>query len=238
VSDGRAAASDGQALAEAIGLGCAAGGLDLWATCSAADYDAVVEPAYRLPSWGRARTLVVVIGNTRALWPHVVAGAGRPRPVDDHVEEVVGAAVAAALAGLDPVPAHALRFAPDPPPRRVAIQRLAEVAGLAWLSPSHLSVHPTYGPWIGLRAAVVIDVDGPPPRPPPPPPCRCQHGCGPAFERALAAGTPRDAAELRERWRLWLAVRDACPVGRPHRYHDAQIRYHYTGDRSALRPPG
>ncbi|MGH8586497.1 MAG: hypothetical protein ACREWE_10055 [Gammaproteobacteria bacterium] len=43
------------------------------------------------------------------------------------------------------------------PPRRVAMQRLAHLSGLAYLSPSHLNVHATYGPWIALRAAVVID---------------------------------------------------------------------------------
>ena len=34
------------------------------------------------------------------------------------------------------------------------MQRLAHVAGLAYLSESHLSVHAEYGPWLGLRAAI------------------------------------------------------------------------------------
>jgi methylmalonic aciduria homocystinuria type C protein len=143
----------------------------------------------------------------------------------------VEGAVDAALAPRSPRPRAEIRFAPEPPPRRVAMQRLAHVAGLAWLAPSHLCVHPRFGPWIALRAAVVIDVEGPPPQTPIAAPCDCATGCQPAFDRALAAGTPRDQAELRERWRLWLAVRDACPVGRAHRYDDDQIRYHYAGDR-------
>lgn len=44
-----------------------------------------------------------------------------------------------------------------------------------------------------------------------------------------------DAALGAEDWRRWLAVRDACPVGRAHRYSDAQIAYHYTKDRGVLR---
>jgi hypothetical protein len=60
-------------------------------------------------------------------------------------------------------------------------------------------------------------------------PCACDRGCGAAFERACAAGVPRDQAELRDRWRLWLAVRDACPVGREWRYSEDQISHHYTG---------
>jgi cyanocobalamin reductase (cyanide-eliminating) / alkylcobalamin dealkylase len=35
-------------------------------------------------------------------------------------------------------------------------------------------------------------------------------------------------------WRAWLAVRDACPVGREHRYGDDQIAYHYAKRRDAL----
>jgi methylmalonic aciduria homocystinuria type C protein len=232
------AAGDGP-IVKAIAARCAAAGLDLCATCAAEDYDAAVPPAYRLPAVGRARALVIVIGNTRALWPIIRAAhrgplAGVRDPVDRHVETTVRAAVADALAAHAPGAAHEVRFAPEPPPRRVAMQRLAAVAGLAWLSPSHLSVHPVYGPWIGLRAAIVIDVDGPPPRAPLPAPCDCARGCLPLLERALAAGVPSSAAELRPRWLAWLAVRDACPVGRTHRYDEAQLRYHYAGDRAAL----
>lgn len=195
----------------------------------------------KLPPVGRARALVIVAGNTRAMWPHVLASpyAAGPRPVDDHVAEVVHAAIERALAPLSLRPAHAVCFSPDPPPRRIAMQQLAHVAGLAALTPSHLCVHPIYGPWIALRAAIVIDVEGPPPAPPPPPPCDCTQGCGPALEHALAASAAAsapDATGVRERWRLWVAVRDACPIGRAHRYGENQLRYHYTGDRSALRP--
>ncbi len=223
-------------LVDDIAAACAAGGLDLIATCAAADYDAAVPEGFRLPDVGRPRALVIVVGNTRAIWPHVVRNRGAARPVDDHVERVVRDAVDRALAAIDPRPRCELRFSPEAPPRRVAMQRLAHVAGLAWLAPSRVCVHPTYGPWIALRAAIVIDVDGPAPRPPIAAPCDCSRGCAPALERALAAGPPTSQAELRERWKLWLAVRDACPVGRAHRYPEHQLRYHYTGDRSALDP--
>ena len=64
-------------------------------------------------------------------------------------------------------------------------------------------------------------------------PCDCARGCAARRSRAaLDGGRARGTtAELRERWRLWLAVRDACPVGRAHRYSDAQIRFHYAGER-------
>lgn len=227
------------ALVAAIADACTAGGFDLCATAAAADYDVRVPDDLRLPSVGRPRALTVIIGNTRALWPVFrraladdPALAASSDPLDTYAAQVIGAAVTAACAPSGV--AHAIRYAPEPPPRRLAMQRLAEVAGLATLAPSHLAIHPIYGPWFALRAAIVLDLDGPAPRTPPARACDCARGCQPALDRALAAGAPTSADELRERWRLWLAVRDACPVGRAHRYADIQLRYHYTGERACL----
>jgi methylmalonic aciduria homocystinuria type C protein len=111
------------------------------------------------------------------------------------------------------------------------VQRLAERAGFAPLSSGRLSAHPVYGPWFALRAVVVFDVDGPDgPAPFANAPCAgCDAPCRVAFEHALAVSDARsDPALLHERWRPWLAVRDACPVGRDWRYSEEQILYHYA----------
>ena len=126
-----------------------------------------------------------------------------------------------------------IRFSHEPPPRRIAIQRLADRAGLAWLSPSHLCVHPTYGPWIALRAAIVLERPITEIPPPAGAPCDCSANCLPRLQEAIAAGEPADNDEMVAQWHLWLAMRDACPVGRAHRYGDEQIRYHYLGERPA-----
>ena len=215
---------------------CAGAGIDLAAHTAVGRYNAVVDERFRLP--GSDRATVLVLGNTRALWPYIdrfVVDA--PAPIDDPVDTYVTRVVRDAIteAGVTPID---VRFDFEPPERRIAIQQLADVAGLAWLSPSHLCVHPIYGPWIALRAAVVLDVDAPIEDGPASAPCDCRRHCGPALETALAAGEPTNQAELRERWRLWLAVRDACPVGREHRYTAEQIVYHYAGVRPAHWPPG
>lgn len=217
-------------IVDEIAAGCAAAGFDLCAATDAARYHAVVPDAVRVDDLGRPRALVIVVGNTVGLWAHLaraIDGLPAIDPIDAYAARSIGAVAARVLAGVR----YDVYYAPEPPPRRVALQRLADVAGLAALAPSHLCVHPTFGPWIALRAAIVVDVDGPD-RPPPPcaRACDCATGCGPALERALAAGAPAGADELRERWRLWLAVRDACPIGRAHRYGDDQLAYHYTGD--------
>jgi methylmalonic aciduria homocystinuria type C protein len=207
---------------------CAAGGLDLARPLQAGWYNDAVEDSLHLPDFGRPESLAVIIGNTRAMWaPFLRALHARPdlrrseNPVDAYAMSVVESALAAI--------AHrcAVRWAHVLGAEVVAMQRLAQIAGLAYLSPAHLSVHPTYGPWISLRAVVVFDVLGPPcPPPSMERPCReCEVGCRPAFSRAVEAAD-------RATWRDWLAVRDACPLGREFRYSDAQIEYHYTKDPS------
>lgn len=212
---------------------CGAAGFDLSAVTTVGRYNAEVDAAYRLP--GDDGAAVVVIGNTTALWPFVTAYVmAQPvqvaDPVDRYTEQSVRSAVAAHVPEQDVID---IRFAHEPPPRRVAIQRLAAIAGMAWLSPSHLCVHPVYGPWMALRAAIVLDLEPAGLGSPIDAPCRCETNCLPLFERALAAGEPKTADDLRDHWLLWLATRDACPVGRRYRYPDDQIVYHYTGRRPA-----
>ncbi len=226
------------ALIELVRARCASFGLDLVQPFQVAWYNDEVDDAYRLPDFGRASTLGLLIGNTRALWPRFIETlrahplrAREDHPLDRYTTDSVEAALATLSVRWEARGAH------EAPPRRVAMQRLAQIAGLAWLSPSHLSVHPTYGPWLALRAAVVLDTDGPSVRPSPAPACdACTQACMPAFHHALAeVGDPVSAhADIARHWPLWLAVRDACPIGRAHRYDDDQIAYHYTKDRRIL----
>ena len=210
-----------------------AAGLELIAGTTVQNYNDAVPPGYELPDLGRSNTLAVVIGNTATLWPKLGEiwddPAYQPDPVDRYTSRVIQQVVSQVPLRSD------IRFSYEGEPRRVAIQRLAHLAGLAWLSPSHLSIHREFGPWIAWRAAVVFDCDGPT-SDPPDPPCDCTVGCLPAFQKALEAGVPGSKADLKDRWMDWVAFRDACSVGRAHRYSDAQIRYHYTHDPSA-RPP-
>lgn len=202
-------------------------GFDLIAPLQVGWYNAQVDHAYRLPDFGEPTSLAVVVANTRALWSRFLAAVReRPalqddaNPLDAYTVDVIAAAVASLEVRAE------VRYAYEPPPRRVAMQRLAHVAGLAYLSPSYLCIHETYGPWIGLRAAIVFDAPGPAaPLNTPAPPCECTNNCKPALERALASNT----------WRDWLDVREACPAGRAHRYDDDQIEYHYTKARHLLR---
>jgi len=208
---------------------CEGAGLDLHAIASVGRYNALVPADFQLP--GDDEFAVIVIGNSRALWPHIDRFVMQsPAPVSDPVDVYVERVVRDAVTGVDGV--IDIRFSHEPPPRRVAIQRMAHVAGLAWLSPSHLCVHPTFGPWIALRAAVVLNALAPPAVAEPQPPCDCATHCLPKLQQALDAGEAT-SDDVVEHWRSWVAMRDACPVGRQHRYSDEQIAYHYIGQRPA-----
>jgi cyanocobalamin reductase (cyanide-eliminating) / alkylcobalamin dealkylase len=214
-------------------------GLDLAQPFQVAWYNRAVADAFRLPDFGRSSALGILVGNTRAIWPRFLDALRAKRPGLDERHPLESYVEATVLPALEPLPHRSeVCWAHDPPPRRVAMQRLAHVSGLAYLSPSHLNVHVTYGPWIALRAAVVIDIEGPSSPPPElPNPCPdCERHCLPRFREAIAAAgaIPAGHAAIERHWRLWLAVRDACPAGRSHRYGDEQIRYHYTKDREVL----
>jgi cyanocobalamin reductase (cyanide-eliminating) / alkylcobalamin dealkylase len=209
---------------------------DLAARAAAAGFDLAapfaIEPGDApLPRFGRARALGVVVGNTRALWPRFAAAvaadpalAADPDPLDRYTEATL---TAAAPAGAAVYFAH-VAYAEG----HVPVQALAARAGLAAIAPSGLCVHPTFGPWIALRAVVAIDAPPPPPRAPATLPCTCAAVC-----LAVRAELDRDGRRFdpaSPTWTDWVRLREACPVGRAHRYGEAQLRYHYTRDRTLL----
>ncbi|HEX4422147.1 MAG TPA: hypothetical protein VH165_29750 [Kofleriaceae bacterium] len=177
-----------------------------------------VRPAAGTPRLG------LLIGNTRALWPPFTAAladpalAADPDPLDRYTERTLDATFPGARIY------HGHRrytggFLP--------LQRLAALTGLGALAPNHLVIHPIYGPWLALRAVVLVDGDGDPPpspRAPIPQPCQCNAACATALATALQSMTAAD----------WLAVRDRCALG-AWRYSDDQIAYHYG--RSLLGSP-
>jgi hypothetical protein len=156
----------------------------------------------------------VLVANTRALWPRFIAAYRADRelqaasdPLDLYVERTL----ARAFPGERVYFVHAQYAGAWLP-----FQRLAQLAGFAHLAPTHLVIHPIYGPWIALRGLVTLAGEPPVTRALAPP-CTCDERCLGAVERGD-----------------WLAARDACPVGREHRYGETQLAYHYSKDRSLL----
>jgi methylmalonic aciduria homocystinuria type C protein len=225
---------------ERIAALCQPAGFDLVRPFAADWFNAGLSTAECLYDFGRPAALGILLGNTRALWPAFLramhtseALAAVEHPLDGYTKELMWRLASS----IQPL-ASCTYFAHTLPPLAVPIQRLAETIGLAGLSPSHLAVHPSYGPWFSLRAVLMVDIEGPSAAPPEPlRPCAgCAQPCVPALERALAVSAPVTAESIAEHAGEWIAIRDACPIGRAFRYGDDQLAYHYQSDRRRILP--
>ncbi|HET9955966.1 MAG TPA: hypothetical protein VFQ61_15770 [Polyangiaceae bacterium] len=210
-----------------------AAGLGRVSAFDVAWFNDLAPPEERLPDFERGSALAFLIGNGRELWPEFCArlcadSALRcsENPLDEYVVGAVERAVQAWADRTEVLFAHTLE------PRPIPIQRIAQAAGFAHLSPSHLSVHAEFGPWFALRAVVVIDrkPENLQRRPAPDPCSSCRKPCLPLFREAeQKLSETRTVLHTDESlWRAFLAVREACPIGRDARYDEAQIDYHYS----------
>lgn len=233
-------------------------GLDIVAPLRLQWYnDIAPESAKIAPGGGGAAgsSLVVLVGNSRELWPRFCdahdadrAIADAKDPLDTYVAREVESAVRAAPAPApapdsSPAPAlhrHRVFYAHETKPGRlVAIQRMAHVAGVAHLDERcHLSIHPELGPWLALRVVVVFDdVPGPPDDAKPSPPgnplaldAAARERVDAAFDAALAGYERPEGVDDAAQWRRWVDVRDAVEPRHSRRYHDDQVLYHYDAD--------
>jgi hypothetical protein len=216
-------------------------GLDLIQPFNVAHYNAVTPEAERLDDLGRAAPLGILIGNTRRLWPAFTAAyaadatlAEAEQPLDAYVVTRLTALLAETTSARTQ-----LVFAHVTTPRAFPIQRLAERVGLAAMSPCRLAIHPLHGLWFALRAVAVVDVPGPDaPTAAVERPCLgCPAPCLPALKQALLlSGEQPSSKAVAQHAAAWIAVRDACPVGRGSRYGEVQLAYHYTPERSRILP--
>jgi hypothetical protein len=218
-------------------------GIDLLAPLQIGWYNAAEPAAIRLPQPVGPRSLAVVLGNSVAMWEPFLRGLGRDpsllegqHPLDSWVE----GRVVEALAGL-PLQPSSVHWVNGPDSRRFSMQRVAVATGLVGMAPCRLTIHRQLGLWFGLRAVLIFPCEGPAePLWSAPFPCVgcAQRPCLPLLERAL--GGPVEGAPpppfmgVRANWGPWLAMRDACPHGRQHRYGDLQIAYHYAKQRRFL----
>lgn len=228
-----------ETLASAVSSALRPRGLDVVAPLRLRWYNDIAPPSAKIAPGGRLGddALVILVGNSRALWPAFCAAhdsdpdvGDAEDPVDTYVAREVDRAVAPLAVAHRNFYAHETK-----PGRLVAVQRMAHVAGVAHLDERcHLSIHPSLGPWFALRAVVVLDdVEGPgddqKPKPPPNPLAAdpiARARVDAAFDEALAGYERADAAD--GQWRRWVAVRDAVSPEHPARYHDDQVLYHYN----------
>jgi hypothetical protein len=210
-----------------------AAGFNLTGGLAAAEYDALVPPAWGLAELApRARGALVVGHAGRALWPRFAASP-EARLDRDPLDRYTARVIASAAAQAGPGAGFAL-YSEQRGGAYAPLVALAQRAGLGTPGRVGVLLHPVWGPWISFRAllftpeplaavepAVFSPCDGCPA------PCASAcHGSaitahGLDAQRCYATRLSLPACALRCDARL------ACPVGREHAYPAAQIAHHY-----------
>lgn len=203
--------------------------------------------------------MMMVVGNSKALWNAFEEELRRDpeATVDEYVRKRVRGAIRNALVecvedkkgctiDVEDAIKNRVRvfWATDMAAGKiVAIQRLAHVAGLAYLEETtHQSVHPKVGPWCAFRAAIVFDDVAGPEDDELPRALECPvseeniANAKGAFDAALENWRATSGSDP-EQWRMWLAARDAMCGGKfeDERYSEDQILWHYAVERDAVR---
>jgi epoxyqueuosine reductase QueG len=212
-------------------------GLNVSGVTTAAAWDATQPEARRVAALMPGARSILVVGNGGgALWDALLADlAADPRHLteEEHpLDAFVRRAVLAADAQLGDVPRRWFWAAADADVH-IDFRVLAHLAGMGGPSRLGLLMHPTYGCWLGLRAACFLAADLPADEPGGPDLCT---GCDAPCARACPAGA-LDAGrwdvdrcgEFHHESDLCHATchaRVACPVGASRRYTEEELRYH------------
>lgn len=226
-------------------------GLNLIGATSVAAYDAVAPPGWRLGAEHAGVRAIVVIGNGgRAFWDAFTrdgSRAGMRDPLDAFTRATVEAAVAPLAPDVGGVVRVVYPFDVRPP--RLSFVHLGRCAGLGAPSRLGMLVHPEFGPWMALRAALLLPVVMEAPRPAarfdPCPACTdrpCETACPAGAVTARGWDIPVCAAHrLAERGDACgggCQARIACVLGVAHRHPPEALAFHQASARAAMSGAG
>ena len=216
-------------------------GLNLVGTTPIAAYDVGVPPPLGLRRLLPAAKTAIVIGNGGgAFWVAFrdfcrvhPEHEREPDPIDAFTCRAVETAIAATIDPGAPVRLlYPFRY-PDEP---VSFMRLAECAGLGRRSLLGVLIHPLFGPWIALRAALLVSPILTAPRPAdgfdPCPDCTeraCMAACPAGAVTVAGWDVPRCATHRLRPEDTCAArchARFDCVIGRPYRYPPDALEYH------------
>ena len=219
-------------------------GLNLIGTTTVAAYEAFVPSQYHVSLLLPQAKTIIVIGNGGGDFWHGFrayreARPGSPQdrahPLDDYTVETIETALTPRLqaAGVTYRYLYPFRFWTEP----VSFMHLARAAGLAGPSILGVVIHPHYGPWMALRAALLIDQEASTP-----PQASGFDPCPTCQERACMKSCPANAIAPATGWDIpgcvqhrlqvetdcvdYCGARYDCVYGREHRYPLDELQYH------------
>ncbi len=219
-------------------------GLNLIGTTSVAHYETLVPPQYHVNALLPQAKSIVVIGNGGGeFWrgfrlyckQHPGYMEERAHPLDDYTVKLIETTLTPLLqtSGRAYRYLYPFQFWTEP----VSFMHLARAAGLAGPSILGVIIHPEYGPWMALRAALLIDQDlstsSQTPGFDPCPTCT---------ERPCISTCPAQAISEEKNWDIpacvqhrlrvpedcvdYCRARFDCVYGRAHRYPLDELQYH------------
>jgi len=207
-------------------------GLGLSGTLPISAYDALVPPAWRAAELAPGARGALVVGNAgRTLWDCFERSPERARD-DDPLDAYTRRALADASRLFEPEAAVAF-YADRRDGRYLPLVALARRAGFG--SPGRIGVliHPEFGPWIALRAVLLVPESLPETSAPPFDPCT---GCpAPCVAACVGVAVHESGLDARRCYDTRLAnpacagacaARSACVVGPEHAYSAAQLAHH------------
>ncbi len=207
-------------------------GLGLTGTLPIEIYDALVPEPWRSLRLAASARGALVVGNAgRALWERFVASPERALardPLDAYTRRVLDEVAQI------PDPPAAIGFYAD---RRdgvyLPLVALARRAGFGTPGRVGVLIHPVYGPWLGVRAVLLLAEDVPFHEPAVYAPCDgCPAPCATACHGKVIGSTGVDAAACYQVRLTHPAcatrcdARSACVVGPEHAYSAEQTAHH------------
>jgi len=219
-------------------------GLNLIGTTTVAVYEKLVSSQYHVASLlPEAKTLIVIGNGGKQFWTgfrtYSNAQANyrheRDHPLDDYTVEIIEKALTPVLmqANAKYRYLYPFRFWREP----VSFMHLARAAGLAGPSILGVTIHPVYGPWMALRAAVLINQELHAE-----PIAADFNPCPTCVERACITACPASAISMEKKWDIpgcvqhrlrvttdcisYCRARFDCVYGREHRYPLDELQYH------------
>lgn len=219
-------------------------GLNLLGTTSITAYESLVPTQYHVAALlPQAKTILVIGNGGGEFWQgfrsycarHPSYRQERTHPLDDYTVEIVESTLTPLLqaTGASYRYVYPFRFWTEP----VSFMHLARTAGLAGPSLLGVTIHPVYGPWMALRAAVLLELELALP-----PQASGFDPCPTCVERPCISSCPAEAISTEKGWDIPCCVqhrlhrqddcveychaRYHCVYGREHHYPLDELQYH------------
>jgi epoxyqueuosine reductase len=239
-------------LIEVIRRGAEPYGLNLISAIPAARYDAIAPPAFRASAIDAGVRSIIVIGNGggemwRAFTAHAAKNPGwmdRDNPLDDFTRGIIeSVAMTVRASGARCIAVYPFVNGGA----TISFMDAAKLSGLAGPSIIGVVVHPTYGPWIAFRGALLTDAELDAPGP-----ATAFDPCPSCATRSCISACPAGAVTFPGGWDIPRCLthrveqqadcanrchaRVGCVLGPEHRYPDDELAYHQQRALRAMRP--